>query len=172
MESVISRDHTAGLQDFIVRLIRSKLQKAWLFAIPTAGEPRTPWSPGRMNSTWVSEWSRSVMSNSLRPHELQPTRLLHPWDFPGKNTGVSCHFLLQETFPTQGLNPGLPHCRQTLYRLSHQGSPRASLLMSLLKRPLAQANYIIMRKFTWKIIINPTPLPTVFSMSLKTSPSF
>ena len=33
---------------------------------------------------------------------------------------MSCHCLLQEIFPTQGLNPGLPHCRQTLYRLSHQ----------------------------------------------------
>ena len=42
--------------------------------------------------------------------------------FPGKNTGMGCHFLLQEIFSTQGLKPGLPHCRQTLYRLSHQGS--------------------------------------------------
>ena len=42
--------------------------------------------------------------------------------FSRKNTGVGCHFLLQEIFPTQGLNPGLPHCRQTLYRLSHQGN--------------------------------------------------
>ena len=43
---------------------------------------------------------------------------------PGKNTGVGCHALLQGIFPTQGLNPGLPHCRQILYHLSHQGSPR------------------------------------------------
>ena len=35
---------------------------------------------------------------------------------------MGCHFLLQRIFPTQGLNPGLPHCRQTLYYLSHQGS--------------------------------------------------
>ena len=42
--------------------------------------------------------------------------------FPGKNTGVGCHFLLQGIVPTQGLNPGLLHCR--LYRLSHQGSPK------------------------------------------------
>ena len=42
--------------------------------------------------------------------------------FPSKNTRVDCDFL-QEIFPTQGLNPSLPHCRQTLYRLSHQGSP-------------------------------------------------
>ena len=48
--------------------------------------------------------------------------LLHPCDFPGKNTGVSCHFLLQEIFPTQGFNPGLLHCRQTLYHLNHKRS--------------------------------------------------
>ena len=42
------------------------------------------------------ERSRSVVSYSLRPHGLQPTRLLCPWDFPAKNTGVGCHFLLQE----------------------------------------------------------------------------
>ena len=51
------------------------------------------------------------------------TRPLGPGDFPGKNTGVGCHSLLQETFPTQGLNLGLPHCRQMLNCLSHQGSP-------------------------------------------------
>ena len=43
--------------------------------------------------------------------------------FPGMNTEVGCRFLLQGIFLTQGLNPSLPHCRQTLYRLSHQGSP-------------------------------------------------
>ena len=43
---------------------------------------------------------------------------------PGKNTVVGCHALLQGIFPTQGLNPGLPHHRQILYHLSHQGSPR------------------------------------------------
>ena len=46
-----------------------------------------------------------------------------PWGFPGKNTGVGFHFLLQGIFPTQGLNPGLLHYRQILYRLSYKGSP-------------------------------------------------
>ena len=46
-----------------------------------------------------------------------------PWNSLGKNTEVGCHSLFQGIFPTQGLNPGLPHCRQTLYRLSHQGIP-------------------------------------------------
>ena len=66
------------------------------------------------------KWSHSVVSDSLWPHGLLPTRLLCPWDWPGKNTGVGCNFLLQEIFLIQGLNPGLPHCRQMLYRLSHQ----------------------------------------------------
>ena len=48
-------------------------------------------------------------------------RLIHPWDFLGKSTGVDCRFLLQGIFPTQGSNPGLPHCKQMLYCLSHQG---------------------------------------------------
>ena len=56
------------------------------------------------------------------PWTVACTKLLHPWDFPGKSTGVGCHFLLQGIFPTQGSNPGLLHCRQTLYLLSHQGS--------------------------------------------------
>ena len=43
-------------------------------------------------------------------------------DSPGKNTGVGCHALLQGIFPTQGLNPGLPHCRRILYHLNHQES--------------------------------------------------
>ena len=45
-------------------------------------------------------------------------------DSPGKNTGVGCYALLQGIFPIQGLNPGLPHCRQIPDHLSHQGSPR------------------------------------------------
>ena len=49
------------------------------------------------------------------------------WNFPGKNTGVGCHALLQGIFPTQGLNPGLPHCRRILYQPSHQGSPDSNL---------------------------------------------
>ena len=45
-------------------------------------------------------------------------------DSPGKTTVVGCHALLQGIFPIQGSNPGLLHCRQILYCLSHQGSPR------------------------------------------------
>ena len=51
-----------------------------------------------------------------------PPRLLHPWDFLGKSTGVGCHFLFQGIFPIQGSNLGLLHCRQTPYCLSCKGS--------------------------------------------------
>ena len=51
-------------------------------------------SPMYESEKW--KWSRSVVSNSSKPHGLQPTRLLRPWDFPGKSTGVGCHCLLQK----------------------------------------------------------------------------
>ena len=51
----------------------------------------------------------SVVSSCLRPRGLLPARLLCPWNFPGKNTAVDCHFLLQGIFPTQGSNPHLLH---------------------------------------------------------------
>ena len=66
--------------------------------------------------------SCSAMSDSLRPHGLLPIRLLCPWNSPGKNTGVGCQALLQGIFLTQGSNPGLRHCRQILYHLSHKES--------------------------------------------------
>ena len=67
------------------------------------------------------KWSCSVVSDSLRPHGHQASPSV---GFLGKSTGVGCHFLLYGIFPTQGSNPGLPHCRQTLYRLSHQGAKK------------------------------------------------
>ena len=64
----------------------------------------------------------SVVSDSMQHHGLQPATLLCPCDFPGENTGVGSHFFLQGICPPQRSNPGLLHCRQTRYSLSHQGS--------------------------------------------------
>ena len=58
----------------------------------------------------------------LPPHGLQSTRLLYAWDFPGKNTGADCHFLLQGSFPTQGLNLGVLHRQADSLTLSPQGN--------------------------------------------------
>ena len=60
-------------------------------------------------------------------------------DFPGKNTELGSCSLLQGIFPTQGSNSGFPHCRQILYHLSHQGSPR---IMEWVACPLS-------RGFSW-----------------------
>ena len=63
--------------------------------------------------------------------DCSPPRSSVRGDSPGNNTGVGCHALPQRIFPIQGSKPGLPHCRQILYPLSHQGSPR--ILESLLQ---------------------------------------
>ena len=68
-----------------------------------------------------------VVFSSFQPHGLQSTRLLCPWDSPGKNPAVGCHALLQVIFPTQGLNSSLLHSRQLLYHLSQEGTPPSKL---------------------------------------------
>ena len=67
----------------------------------------------------------SVVSHSLQPHRLQPTRLLCPWDSPGKITGGGCPVLLQGIFLTQVLNwCTSPTLWEDSLLLSHWGSPR------------------------------------------------
>ena len=65
---------------------------------------------------------------ALRPHGLQPARLFCTWNYPGKNTGVDCHFLLQGIFPTQGSSLHLLHVFAELQTdslpVSQQGSPQ------------------------------------------------
>ena len=63
--------------------------------------------------------NHSVVSGSLWPQGLYS-----PWNSPDQNTEVGSLSLLQGIFPTQGSNPGLPHCRRILYQLNHKGSPR------------------------------------------------
>ena len=85
--------------------------------------------------------SHSVMSESLQPHRLQPTRLLCPWDSPSKNTGVNYRSLLQRIFPAQGSNPGLLDCRWILYHLSY----REVLRMIYTQRKTAATNFVIIK---------------------------
>ena len=82
----------------------------------------------------------SVMSNSLQPHGLEPTRLLCPWDFSGKNTGIGCHFLLQGLFLTQELNLHLLrllHCKWILYYWA-TGEARPDYLISFYIQPVSK----------------------------------
>ena len=76
---------------------------------------------GSQNSSYFKNKSES---HSVVSDSLQPCGPYNPWNSPGQNTGVGSLSLLQGIFPILGLNPGLPHCRQILYQLRHQGSPR------------------------------------------------
>ena len=93
----------------IVLLLLSHFSRVQLCETPwTAAHQASPslgfsrqehWSglpfPSPMHESEKWKWSRSVESDSQRPHGLQPTRLLHLWDFPGRSTGVGCHCLLR-----------------------------------------------------------------------------
>ena len=86
----------------------------------------------RKSAVLCAVLGHSVMSNSLWPHGPYS-----PWNFPGQNTGVGIS-LLQGIFPTQGSNPGLLHCRQILYCLNHQGSPR---ILEWVAYPFSRGNF-------------------------------
>jgi len=72
------------------------------FPVPGILHARTlKWVAISFSNVW--KWSRSVVSDPQRPHGLQPSRLLHPWNFPGKSTGVGYHCLLLVTTVTASL---------------------------------------------------------------------
>ena len=80
----------------------------------------------------MNMYAYSFVSDSLKPHGLQPTRILFIWNFPSKNTGVDCHFLLQEIFLPLGSNPCLLHllnCQVDSLLQSHMGNPRTKCTM-------------------------------------------
>ena len=92
----------------VLLLLLSRFIRVRLCATPYTAAHQAPlslgfsrqerWSglpfPSPKNERLKWKWIRSVESDSWRPHGLQPTRLLHPWDFPAKSTGVGCHCLL------------------------------------------------------------------------------
>ena len=95
----------------LLLLLLSRFSGVWLCATPKTAAHQDPWSPGFSRQEYwsglpfsspvyeseKSKWSHSVVSDSWRPHGLQPTRLLHPWDLPDKSTGMGCHCLLPIT---------------------------------------------------------------------------
>ena len=77
----------------------------------------------RILYNWVTRGAKTNMCDYLRPHVLQPSRLLCPWNSSGKNTREGCHALLQGIFLTQGSNPHVLHCRQSFYLWATGGTP-------------------------------------------------
>ena len=99
-------------------VLLSRGQMTLIYIIPT--QHRLTQEVLRLPQHWKCESeSCSVVPDSLWPH-----RLYSPWHSPGQNTGVGSLSFLQGIFPTQGLDPGLPHCGRILCQLSHKGSPR------------------------------------------------
>ena len=96
--------------ELLLLLLLSRFSCVQLCATPEMAANQAPpslgfsrqehWSglpfPSPMHESGKWKWSCSVVSDSERPHRLQPTRLLCPWDFPGKSTGVGCHCLLRK----------------------------------------------------------------------------
>ena len=95
-------------------------------------------APACVNSPSLSTCAHtcSVVSSSFRPHGLWPAGLLCPWDSPGKNTGVGCHFLLQGIFPTGGIEPGSPTLQADSLPSESPGKPKITGVdsLSLLQR--------------------------------------
>ena len=125
--------------EFKLLLLLSRFSRVWLCATPETAAHQAPpslgfsrqehWSglpfPSPMHESEKGKWSRSVVSDSLRPYGLHFARLLCPWDSPGKNTGAGCHFLLKgSSQPRDWTCVSCLSCtgRQILYHLSHQGS--------------------------------------------------
>ena len=100
-------------KDHIVFFLLKKKKKEMIFAKPISK------SYTQLNKAAIDHRQRSIASQDGVIRHL-------PSAPPGQNTGVGSHSLLQGSFPTQGSNPGLLHCRWILYQLSHQGSPKVS----------------------------------------------
>ena len=94
----------------------------------------------------IVKWSHSVMSATPWTAAYQA---LGPWDFPGQNTGVDCHFLLQGIFPTQGSKPGSPALQTDALRLSH------CMAESKLIHSLSNSNFNT-GKIKWKFNVLPS----------------
>ena len=144
---------------FLLQCMKVKNESEVAQSCPTLSDPMD-WSPPGSSihgifQARVLEWgaiafsihvliyceseSHSVVSDSLQPHGLYS-----PWNSPGQNTGMGTCFLLQGIFPTQGSNPGLPHCRRIFYQLSQEGGP---LYMVLFIISLCSKGFALLKTF-------------------------
>ena len=117
----------------LLLLLLSHFSRVRLCATPEMAAHKVPpslgfsrqehWSglpfPSPMHESEKWKWSCSVMSDPQQPHGLQPSRLLCPWDFPGKSTGVGCHCLPLVNLP---VSPSVSHSHQEgFYPYSSEG---------------------------------------------------
>ena len=96
----------------------------WLQAVKVKAAAHRPQRRKNLGCSYPTvHWLQAVKVKAAEScPTLRPHGLYSPWNSPGQNTGVGSLSLLQGIFPTQGPNPGLPHCRRIPYQQSHQGS--------------------------------------------------
>ena len=153
-------------------LLLSRFSRVWLCATPQTAAHQAPpslgfsrqehWgglpfpSPMRESEKW--KWCSSVVSDSSRPHELQPTRLFRPWDFPGKSTGVGCSRLLLVSMRSAKWGCGSHNIRIANLRERTEESWKFLRLYFRGLMRLTISNYIFLRNhiffisFNWNII--------------------
>ena len=148
----------------LLLLLLSPFSHVWLCATPYRAAHQAPpsqgfswqehWSglpfPSPMHESEKWKWSRSVLSDSYRPHGLQPTRLLHPWDFPSKSTGVGCHCLLHFYYLAAAAAKSLPSC-PTLWDLMDCSPPSFSIHGILQARTLEWVAISFSNAWKWKV---------------------
>ena len=111
--------------------------------------------PSPMHESEKWKWSRSVMSDPQPPHGLQPSRLLRPWDFPGRSTGVGCHCLL---------------CHKTLDHI-YIFKLTVTLLCSDFKTEASSFSRVSCHAFTWRVDSHPLGYLTAPALSTRNLPS-
>ena len=109
LQSMGVTNNWTQLSNWTITILLSRFNCVRLCATPEMAAHQAPlslgfskqehWSglpfPSPMHKSEKWKWSRSVVSDPQWPHGLQPSRLLYPWDFPGRSTGVGCHCLLR-----------------------------------------------------------------------------
>ena len=122
------------------------------------GEKQHEIRPSRLLCACLAAQSHPTLCN---PMDCSPPGSSVHGDSPGKNTEVGCHALLQEIFPTQGWNPGLSHCRQILYHLSHEEAQYWRIKPVSLRFP-ALAGRFFTTSTTWDIWARTAPPKYIF----------
>ena len=156
----------------MLKLIRKVCCSWWMTSVMSTGieiVSRIPY-PHHLSLTYI-QWSQDLGSTSLKEESesesypvtsdsLRPHGLYSPWNSPGQNTRVGNLSLLQGIFPTQGSNPGLLHCRQILYQLSHNGSPR---ILEWVAYPFSSGSSWLRNQRGWSSALQANSLSTELS---------